>query len=176
MVIPRPVVIEPGVVVLTPCVLLRGAIGSGMCGLAVWRAVEAALPAGIVITPPATDVREEKARWSGRWRGWACNYYSCDTKLVVETVVGDGATIVFAYAAPKEKPITTRLQATFVGNELQAILPGGASVAYRMRACGDIEFMYRRDARCSAGVLSDVTPAVAKKSRRMQAQLNTCGV
>jgi len=111
------------------------------------------LPA--TVKQPAPDVPPEKARWSGRWAGWACRDRACDTKLIVETVTSESATIIYDFASAWVKPDSFRTEARFVDDELQATFPNGAKVAYRMRKGGDVEFLYRNGpADWVAGILS----------------------
>lgn len=116
--------------------------------------VPVVLPQDITIEPPLTDAPADKARWSGRWRGWACQDHTCDTRLVVEKVDADGATILYAFASANQKPFIIRVEAKFVGEELQGTLGNGGKLHYRFRKSGDIEFFYQRDAGWSAGILS----------------------
>jgi len=118
--------------------------------------MSAVLPNDIVVETPGADVSSERAKWSGKWSGWACRSRKCDTKLVVEKVSNDGAFIIYAFASESVKPFTVRLQARFVGEELQATLEGGARVAYRMRDEGDLEFLWWKGGQSAAGVLSKV--------------------
>jgi hypothetical protein len=107
------------------------------------------------VEQPAPAVPAEKARWSGMWAGYACKDRVCETKLVVEKVTIEGATIVYAFASADVRPsYSIRVEARFVGDELQATLPDGSKVAYRMRKEGDVEFLYRRETRWAAGLLS----------------------
>lgn len=116
--------------------------------------VPAVLPQDITIEPPPTDVPADKARWSGRWRGWACQDQVCETRLVVEKVGVDGATILYAFASAKQKPFIVRVEAKFAGDELQGTLSNGGKLYYRFRKSDDIEFFYQRDSGWSAGILS----------------------
>lgn len=117
--------------------------------------VPAALPPDVRVESPAADLPLEKARWSGRWAGWACRDQACDTRLVVEKVSATGANIIYALASRIQKPYVVRVEATFVGDELQAPLPGGvARIAYRMRKSGDLEFKWQRNNEWVVGVLS----------------------
>jgi hypothetical protein len=109
------------------------------------------------IEPPSPDVPVDKARWSGSWSGWACPNQVCETKLVVERVTTEGASIIYGFASDKVNPFTARLEARFVGGELQATLQTGSKLAYRMRKEGDLEFMaLRTDGEWTVGVLSKV--------------------
>lgn len=116
--------------------------------------VAASLPANTEITPPGADVPAAKAAWSGKWRGWACRDFACDTKLAVEKVTTDGATIIYSFASAQVRPFMTRVQAKFVGDELQAEIGGGARVTYRMRSDANIEFLWTRGQASAAGILS----------------------
>jgi len=107
------------------------------------------------IEPPPHDLPAEKAKWSGRWAGWACEHQVCDTKLIVEKVTAQGAHIIYGFASAEVKPLAIRAEANFVGEELQATLRNGSKLAYRMRKEGDVEFLVRTsDGRSAAGVLS----------------------
>jgi len=116
--------------------------------------VAANLPADLTIETPAKDLAPELARWSGKWRGWACQDQTCDTRLAVERVGIDGASIVYTFASAAIKPSIARAEAKFVGNELQATFPSGATIAYRFRNSGDLEFHWQRNTYWSTGVLS----------------------
>jgi hypothetical protein len=107
------------------------------------------------VEQPAPAVPADKARWSGKWAGYACKDRVCDTKLIVEKVTVEGATIVYAFASADVKPpYSIRVEAKFVSDELQATLPDGSKVAYRMRKEGDVEFLFRREPRWAAGILT----------------------
>ncbi len=126
--------------------------------------VSASWPADVSIEPPGPHIPSEKARWSGKWSGWACLGYACDTKLGVERVTEQGASIVYSIASGRLHPLVRRLQAQFVDGELRAVLPNGARIAYRIRADGHLEFLYRGDSdRWLVGVLSreDSIPGAA---------------
>jgi len=116
--------------------------------------VAAVVPLSVTVEQPAPDVPPDKARWSGKWSGWACRDQACDTKLVVEKVTAEGATIIYAFASASTKPFNVRLEANFVGDELQATRRSGAKLAYRMRKGGDIEFLSRSGTQWAAGILS----------------------
>jgi len=117
--------------------------------------VAAVIPSDATVVPPTPDVSPDKARWSGKWSGWVCRNQVCDTKLVVEKVTAEGATIIYAFASARQNPFNARLEATFVGDELRATLRNGASLAYRMREDGNIEFMWwRSENDWAVGILS----------------------
>lgn len=116
--------------------------------------VAAYLPANTEIVPPAANLPPTKAAWSGKWSGWACADRVCDTKLAVEKVTNDGASIVYSFASQSVRPFATRAQAKFVGNELQADIGGGANIAYLMRPDGNIDFLWTRGQAWAAGILS----------------------
>jgi len=116
--------------------------------------VEVVVSSSLTVEPPAPDVPPAKARWSGKWSGWACQDQVCDTKLVVLNVTAEGATIIYAFASASVKPFIARVEAKFFGDELQATLRGGAKLAYRMRKEGDLEFLWRSGGQWAAGILS----------------------
>lgn len=116
--------------------------------------VPAVMPKDITIEPPLADVPSDKARWSGRWRGWACRDQVCETRLVVEKVVADGATILYASSSAEQKPFIEHVEAKFVGDELQGTRIDGGKLHYRFRKRGDIEFFFQSDSGWSAGILS----------------------
>lgn len=116
--------------------------------------VAAVIPAGVTVVPPTPDVSPDKARWSGKWSGWACRNQVCDTKLVVEKVTAEGATIIYAFASARQNPFNERLEATFVGDELRATFRNGVSLTYRMRKEGNIEFLWRSENELVVGILS----------------------
>lgn len=116
--------------------------------------VAAYLPANTEITPPVAGLPPSKAAWSGKWSGWACADRVCDTKLAVEKVATDGAAIIYSFASQQVKPFVTRVQAKFVGDELQADIGGGARITYRMRSDGNIDFLWTRGQGWAAGILS----------------------
>lgn len=94
----------------------------------------------MIVEPPASDVPADKAKWSGKWIGWACNSRVCDTKLAVEKITVEGASIIYAFASERVKPSIGRVNAQFLGDELRAEFPNGLKIAYRMRPEGDLEF------------------------------------
>ena len=116
--------------------------------------VEAVLPSGVIIEPPGPDVPTDKTKWSGTWSGWACRNETCATKLAVQKIVPDGASIIYVFASANGKGSPIRADGRFVGDELQATLPSGARLAYRMRKDGDLEFLYRKGDEWAAGILT----------------------
>ncbi len=116
--------------------------------------VAAFLPADLQITPPAANLPAANAAWSGIWSGWACRKRSCDTKLAVEQVTAEGATIVYSFASQTVPPHVERTNARFVGHTLQAGLSGGARIMYRMRPDGALDFLWTNDQDWSTGILS----------------------
>jgi hypothetical protein len=130
--------------------------------------VPAILPPDIVIEPPTSELPADKARWSGRWRGWACRDQVCDTRLVVEKVRADGATIVYAFASETQKPYAVHIEAKFVGDELQGTLPSGATIAYRIRKSGDLEFHRQWKTSWATGILSRDNEDLALKAEAIR--------
>ena len=73
----------------------------------------------------------------------------------MEKVTAEGATIIYAFASARLNPFHERLEATFVGDELRATFSSGASLAYRMRRDGNIEFLFwSSENEWQAGILS----------------------
>ena len=64
---------------------------------------------------------------------------------MVEQVAAEGATIVYSFASRTVPPFVERMSARFVGDTLQAVLGGGARIAYRMRPDGGIDFLWTND-------------------------------
>jgi len=116
--------------------------------------IAAYLPDDTKISAPVSGLPPEKAAWSGKWRGWAGNKTKGDARLVVEEVTDEGASIIYSFASNTVKPFAQRVQAEFVGNELQADLSSSVRVFYRMRKDGNIEFMWRKGKAWIIGILS----------------------
>ncbi|MDB5912340.1 MAG: hypothetical protein JWP22_1015 [Ramlibacter sp.] len=110
------------------------------------------LPADVKLMSARADPAGAHAAWSGGWRGWGCPAFTCDVALVVEEARGDEATVVIA-AAGSELDLSERVQARFVGDELQARLADGSTMQFRQRADGNVDFLWRRRADWVAGVL-----------------------
>ena len=100
------------------------------------------------IEPPGPGVAPDKARWAGKWSGWACRDQACDVKLIVEHVTPEGARVITGFASATVKPNTSRGNAQFVGEELQVKWRDGSATAYRMRPEGDIELLWRSSDSC----------------------------
>ena len=115
--------------------------------------VAAPVPADAKVEPPPADFPADKARWSGKFAGWACSGSVCDTKLVVEKVTVTGAEIIYSFASASFPPRATRLSAQFVGDELHGTLPSGSKLKYRMRSTGEVEFHLQRGQTSVAGIL-----------------------
>ena len=96
--------------------------------------VSAVLP-DLAVLPPASGVSPNKARWSGVWSGWACQWQACDVKLAVENVTNEGASIVYA-GASDSAAFAERAQALFVGDELKVTLSTGTTLSFRIRSDG----------------------------------------
>ena len=97
------------------------------------------------VVPPDASVSPEKAKWSGKWEGWACKDFSCDAKLAVLSVTNEGAKIAPGWAGNSAASPTRIRDAVFVGNELH-VLEGDPRWYYRMRKAGDIEVLRTTDA------------------------------
>ncbi|MFO1193592.1 MAG: hypothetical protein U1F00_15725 [Rhodoferax sp.] len=106
--------------------------------------VAAKMPDDVAISVPDTSLPAEKAAWSGRWSGFACQRRACDIGLAVEKVDQSGASIVYAFGQ-RGGAVAERLEAKFENGELRGILKNGYTVAYRMRSTGEIE-MYQQSA------------------------------
>jgi len=117
--------------------------------------VAANLPADVSISQPDSSLPESRSRWSGRWAGWACLDAVCDTKLGVEKLSADGASIVYVFGSSSVKSNPQRVEAKFMGEELHGTLASGSRVAYRFRADGSLEFLFLpRSGNPVGGVLS----------------------
>ena len=118
--------------------------------------VAAQAPADARVQTPDASLPAVKARWSGEWSGWACQGRLCDLKLIVESVRGDGATIVYSAASSQAGAISHRLEARFNADELQAVLPSGMQIAFRMRTDNVVEVVGNSQGKVSfGGVLSN---------------------
>jgi len=106
------------------------------------------------IEVPGPEVPPNKARWSGKWTGWACRNQACEAKLIVEKVKPDGAAIIYGFASAQVKPVSVRLDAKFVGEDLEASFRDGSKVSYHMRPEGDLEVYYAKGSYWYGGVLS----------------------
>lgn len=153
----------------------------GVCAQTTWPAVLAEnvsaaslstrairLPADVRLTRAAPAAAGARAAWSGGWRGWGCQGFSCDVGLVVEDIRGDQATIVVALAAAGGLDISQRLQARFVGNELEARLADGTSVHFRQRPDRQLDFMWRRQQDWVGGVLTKDDSTAQERQRAAQ--------
>jgi hypothetical protein len=117
----------------------------------------AGLLADTTITPPDPEVPFERARWSGKWTGWACEGKVCDTKLAVEKVTAEGATIVYAVASNRVKPFSYRFEANLLAmsymqlqhaetKSLIACDQTAISISCGVtRICGMLEYYQRRN-------------------------------
>lgn len=98
--------------------------------------VAAPLPPDVKVVSPEGLLAEDKVRWSGVWRGWACFARQCDVNLAVEQVSDRQATLVYTTASARQAQITERLQGEFIGDELHARMKTGAKAVLRLRADG----------------------------------------
>ena len=130
--------------------------------------VAASLPLDARVNVPPASLAAVKARFSGIWSGWGCQSRICDVKLAVETLSDTGATLVYA-GASQAGSTTERVQAEFAGNELNATLPNGTVLSFRIRPGDDnvMEFVGNNKGVVRiAGVLSQ-TPALVKTTERI---------
>lgn len=102
--------------------------------------VKATFPESTVIQSAGPDVPAQRAKWLGKWQGWACNQRSCDVKLAVLSVTPTTARIVQLYAADKVAQNPAVRDAVFEGDELQ-LRAGSLNVFYRMRPSGEVELL-----------------------------------
>ena len=116
----------------------------------------AKLPANVSIEAPSPDLPSKIAAWSGKWSGWTGRNQVGDLRLAVETVSAEGATLVYGFADSRTtEPFIVRVPAKFVGDELQATLPGnGALIVFRMRDPRVVEFRYDNGEQKSFGVMA----------------------
>lgn len=133
----------------------------------------AELPADVAsLPPPGTSI--EQARWLGKWTGWACRDYACDTKLVVERMSPDTAVLTMAFASATSKPFSERLEARLVGDELQGTLANGSKVYYRLNPRGHLEFLlWSTESRWAAGVLGREVPPEQRRLPKVLKGRNT---
>lgn len=115
----------------------------------------ALLPNDVRIHPVAPDTLDARAAFSGLWKGWACQNRRSDTAIAVEQVTNSGATLVYAFAGQNQANPSVRIDATFEGKELHGTLASGASLTYRIRNGGFLEFLWQSKDRkqWAAGIL-----------------------
>lgn len=116
--------------------------------------VAAQLPPEVLQSPPDNPASAGKAQWAGQWQGWAGRDRSIDLKLVVSNVTDSTAIIDYAAASSTLAPFYQRVNGRFVGNELQAFVAESASIAFRMRASGELEYFWSRGTSWRSGVLT----------------------
>ena len=117
--------------------------------------VAAVWPDDVVLHAPDGALSPDKARWSGRWTGWAWQGRLCDIKLAVESVTAEGAEVVYSRGAALLGKLCERLTMRFAGNELRATLGNGVEFFLRMRSTEPVVELFGRIARFQfAGVLA----------------------
>jgi len=116
--------------------------------------VAAQLPPEVLQAPPDNPAASRKTQWAGQWQGWSGRDRSVDYKVVISNVTEGTATIDYAAASSTFTPFYARVNGRFVGDELQAYLAGEATITFRMRASGELEFMWKRGGTWSAGVFT----------------------
>jgi dienelactone hydrolase len=125
--------------------------------------VKAELPAALATLEPDAQLPPELARWSGAWNGWGCRAALCDLKLAVRKLTPAGALVTYA-GASATSTIVDEVEASFVGDELQARLKTGAKLVMRLRADGDMEVTaWRPETQLlMSGVMSRHAPAYSR--------------
>lgn len=96
------------------------------------------------IVPPDPSVAPDKAKWSGKWEGWACQGFSCDVKLTVLSVTNEGAKVAPGFGGTNATAPTRTRDAVFVGNELH-VVEGNPKWYFRMRKSGEVEVLRTTD-------------------------------
>jgi hypothetical protein len=115
----------------------------------------AVFPELLTIEPASPTLPAERAKWLGKWSGWACSSRSCDIKLAVLQATPDTARVIHLFASKDYKPDGTVRDAVFVDDELRIRFGGGYRMTYRMRPNGVIEAFYvDRTGRMSRGVMT----------------------
>ncbi len=112
------------------------------------------LPVGLTSESADPAIAPAKAAWLGTWRGWACVNKVCDVKMLVERVTNDGATLHYGFASARVNPSVVKMEGRFNGDELHAQGSSGATMVYRMRSSGEVEFLWRNGDQWAAGILS----------------------
>ena len=101
-----------------------------------------AFPEQMAIEPAAATLPGERAKWLGKWSGWACSSRTCDIKLAVLQATPDAARAIHLFASKTDTPNSTVRDAIFVDNELRIRLSNGFRATYRMRPSGVVEAFY----------------------------------
>lgn len=107
--------------------------------------VQAVLPDNVVITPPTPDLPQDIAVWSGRWAGYSCRNFVCDTRLAVTEVRPDGASVIYTYGyrhSSGPRIDVQRVEMKFIGKEMIGNLASGSFITYRLRNQGEMEFKW----------------------------------
>lgn len=94
--------------------------------------------------------------WAGQWHGWGGRGRSTDYKVVITDVTDIGATIDYAVEGASLAPFYARVNGRFVGDELQGFVGSSATIAFRMRASGELEFLWTLGEAWQAGVFTKV--------------------
>ena len=109
----------------------------------------------IPVEPPLPNVAPDRSRWSGKWEGWACQSYACDTKLLVVSVSNEGAKVVPLWAMNRSESPHPIRDAVFVGDELH-IVSDEPKFYYRIRKNGQMEMMRMSNDVMGYGVMTKV--------------------
>ena len=117
--------------------------------------VAAVWPNDVALQVPDCALSSDKARWSGRWTGWAWQGRLCDIKLAVESVNAAGAVVVYSRGSAPFGLLSERLTMRFADEELQATLANGVEFFLRMRSSEVVVELFGRIAGGEfAGVLA----------------------
>ena len=108
-------------------------------------------PESVSIAPPMQGLSSDRAKWLGRWSGWACGH-QCDVKLAVLEVTDKNAKVLEIWTSEVAKASPMVRHGEFVGEEL-IIRDQNYYVTYRMRATGEVEILRARANALAWGVL-----------------------
>lgn len=116
--------------------------------------VPAIVQPDVCIESPPPGLPASMTAWCGAWSGWADQGRTSDVRLIVEKVSLSGATVVCVRASARRGVQSERVGAVWHEGELQANLPDGAIVHFRMRDPDVVELLWRDAAGRMAGVLT----------------------
>ncbi|MDM0109882.1 hypothetical protein QTH97_33565 [Variovorax sp. J22R24] len=102
----------------------------------------AAFQEPLPIEPASPMLPADRAKWLGKWSGWACAWQACDVKLAVLQATRDTARVIHLFISKTYQPDYTVRDGRFVDDELRLRFGDGYRVTYRMRATGVVEAFY----------------------------------